>query len=98
MFIVDYLPNPLPAGINLNNMEINVKIKWDTPGGKHWLNPDNIATALSAYCKNTTFEVSEITPNKITDYDIDGTALPIEDQARLRMMFSTGLIKITPIF
>ncbi len=44
-------------------MEINVKIKWDTPDDKDWLNPDNIATALSAYCKNTNFEVSEITPS-----------------------------------
>jgi len=40
--------------------EIRVEIKWDSPKDKRWLNKDNIAIALSTYCKNTKFEVREI--------------------------------------
>lgn len=39
--------------------EISVKIIWNKPKDKDWLNQDNIALALSAYCPNTNFEVSE---------------------------------------
>jgi len=39
---------------------IKVEIKWDKPEEKPWLCPDNINVALSAYCKNTKFEVTEI--------------------------------------
>jgi len=44
-------------------METVVKIKWDEPSDKNWLCPDNIKTALSAYCTNTKFEVSEVDSN-----------------------------------
>ena len=40
--------------------EIRVEIKWDSPKDKRWLNKDNIAIALSAYCPNTKFGVEEI--------------------------------------
>jgi len=39
--------------------EITVKINWDKPKDKNWLNQYNIETALSAYCPNTKFEVKE---------------------------------------
>lgn len=38
-------------------METTVTIKWDTPQERNWLCPENIELALSAYCKNTKFEV-----------------------------------------
>ena len=34
-----------------------VLIQWDTPEEEGWLAEDNIATALHAYCPNTTFHV-----------------------------------------
>lgn len=40
-----------------------VKIRWDKPDDKNWLCPDNIKMALSAYCTNTKFEVSEVDSN-----------------------------------
>ena len=39
--------------------EITVKITWDKPKDTNWLNPDNVALALNAYCRNTKFEVKE---------------------------------------
>lgn len=41
-------------------METIVKITWDEPQMKEWLCADNIKIALSAYCKNTKFEVKDI--------------------------------------
>jgi hypothetical protein len=38
-------------------METIVKINWDKPEMKEWLCADNIKIALSAYCKNTKFNV-----------------------------------------
>ncbi len=40
-------------------MKTNVTIEWDTPKEKHWLCPENIEIALSAYCKNTKFKVNK---------------------------------------
>lgn len=37
---------------------ITVKIKWDWPTNPFWLNPDNVAIALHAYCRNTNFVVT----------------------------------------
>ena len=37
--------------------KIAVEIEYDTPEDPYWLNPDNVATALSAYCPNTKFKV-----------------------------------------
>ncbi len=45
-------------------MKTNVTIEWDKPKEKHWLCPDNIQIALSAYCKNTKFKVTTL---EITD-------------------------------
>ena len=36
---------------------IIVNIEWDVPDEPHWLNPDNVALALGAHCRNTAFEV-----------------------------------------
>lgn len=40
--------------------EVTVKIKWDSPDDENWLNPDNVAVVLHAYCENTKFEVTEV--------------------------------------
>ena len=37
-----------------------VRIDYDKPVDLNWLNADNVAVALHAYCKNTKFEVTEI--------------------------------------
>ena len=41
-------------------MKTIVKINWDHPQEQLWLCADNIALALSAYCRNTKFEVIEL--------------------------------------
>ena len=41
-------------------MKTIVKIEWDKPKEQQWLCADNIKLALSAYCKNTKFNVSDI--------------------------------------
>ena len=41
-------------------MNIIVKISWDYPDEKFWLNPENIEKVLKAYCPNTNFEVEEL--------------------------------------
>lgn len=40
-----------------------VFIEWDTPDYEGWLAPDNIATALHAYCQNTEFTVTRFSGN-----------------------------------
>lgn len=40
--------------------KITVEIEWDYPDEQHWLNSDNIETALAAHCKNTAFDVVEL--------------------------------------
>jgi hypothetical protein len=37
--------------------KISVVIEYDSPEDPLWLNPDNVAIALSSYCKNTSFSV-----------------------------------------
>ena len=37
---------------------IIVDIEYDRPTDHFWLNPDNVATALHAYCKHTQFRVT----------------------------------------
>ena len=51
--------------------EIVVKIEWDTPTNRMWLNPDNIAIALHAYCTNTRFVVTEA-----AEHQLHGTGYP----------------------
>lgn len=41
---------------------IDVRIAWDKPDEQHWLNADNIKTALEAHCCNTNFAVTELPP------------------------------------
>lgn len=45
-------------------METTVKITWDKPEEQQWLCADNIKIALSQHCKNTKFEVVEISQPK----------------------------------
>ena len=40
-------------------MITRVQIEWDKPEEPLWLCADNIQIALSAYCKNTKFKVTE---------------------------------------
>lgn len=40
--------------------KIIVKIEWDVPDDKNWLNPYNIALALHSHCKNSRFLVSDV--------------------------------------
>ena len=37
---------------------IIVRIEWDVPDEPYWLNAWNVRQALSAYCRNTKFEVT----------------------------------------
>ena len=39
--------------------KIVVEIEWDVPDEPFWLNADNVALALHAYCENTRFTVRE---------------------------------------
>jgi len=39
---------------------IVVVIEWDKPDEPFWLNADNVAIALHAYCENTKFQVCEV--------------------------------------
>ena len=39
---------------------ITVEIEWDVPDEPFWLNPDNVALALGAYCRNTAFTVRDV--------------------------------------
>ena len=41
---------------------ITVEIEWDAPDDPLWLNADNIAIALHAYCTNTRFKVRQPAP------------------------------------
>ena len=41
-------------------MRTFVEIVWDRPEEQAWLCPDNIKTALAAYCPNTSFEVKDV--------------------------------------
>ena len=41
-------------------METIVKIKWDKPEEQDWLCDENIQKALSAFCINTKFEVTDL--------------------------------------
>ena len=46
-------------------MERLVRITWDDPKDINWLCNDNIKIALSEHCKNTKFEVEDLS---ILDY------------------------------
>lgn len=41
---------------------LTVKIVYDGPTDPYWMNEDNVAICLHAYCKNTKFEVTTIEP------------------------------------
>lgn len=46
-----------PGGCSIEEPEIMVRIAYDRPTDPYWLNPDNVALALAAYCPNTRFRV-----------------------------------------
>ena len=56
-------------------METIVKIKWDQPDEKEWLCADNIQIALSAYCKNTNFKVTDVNLEIPSDEEIQELTL-----------------------
>lgn len=41
---------------------VNVRIKWDEPEDKNWLNVYNLKMALEDHCKNTKFQVEDLDP------------------------------------
>jgi len=51
--------------------KIVIKIKWDWPDEEFWLNKDNVAVALHAYCPNTKFEVTDYGSNEDTGCPLD---------------------------
>lgn len=40
--------------------KIDVQITWNWPDEEHWLNANNIETALATHCQNTAFDVTEL--------------------------------------
>ena len=38
--------------------KIIVAIEYEKPTDPYWLNPDNVAAALHAHCRNTDFQVT----------------------------------------
>jgi hypothetical protein len=44
---------------------ITVEIEWDWPEDSFWLNADNVAVALHAYCPNSGFVVREVTETAV---------------------------------
>ncbi len=69
-------------------METIVKITWDEPQMKEWLCADNIQIALSAYCKNTRFEVKDIEPQMPSDEEIK--QLTIQDAKEREVLCYEG--------
>jgi hypothetical protein len=69
-------------------METIVKITWDEPQIKEWLCADNIKIALSAYCKNTIFEVNDIEPTMPSDEEIK--ALTLQDAQEREVLCYDG--------
>ena len=49
--------------------KIVVVIEWDTPDDVNWLNPDNVALALHAYCENTHFTVHSTSDEAVQEGD-----------------------------
>lgn len=45
--------------------KVVVEIEWNEPDEQDWLNADNVAIALHAYCKNTKFIVYQQQPPTI---------------------------------
>ena len=47
---------------------IDVRIKWDEPDEKFWMNPDNLKLCLREKCPNTNFEIVYLSrPNNNND-------------------------------
>ncbi len=44
-----------------------VQIEWDQPDDVNWLNRFNIELALSAYCKNTHFMVTDVVVPRVRE-------------------------------
>ena len=40
---------------------IVIKVTWDIPDRQDWLNPHHLELILSEYCRNTAFEITELT-------------------------------------
>ena len=61
-------------------MEITVKITWDNPKEQQWLCADNIKIALSQHCKNTKFEVIEISTPKDFKERLNEERIQLQDK------------------
>lgn len=64
---------------------IDVRIIWDEPDDKFWMNPDNLKLCLRASCPNTNFQVVYLTIPE-TDEDKE----QIDDLHRIAMDSSGG--------
>jgi len=54
-------------------IQVKIEIEWDVPDDQFWLNADNVKTALSAYCKNTRFTVTELKESEDTTETTEGS-------------------------
>lgn len=61
-------------------MEKIVKIIWDKPEEQQWLCADNIKIALSQHCKNTNFEVIEISTPKDVKEPVNEERIQLQDK------------------
>ena len=61
-------------------METTVKITWDNPKEQQWLCADNIKIALSQHCKNTKFEVIEISTPKDFKERLNEERIQLQDK------------------
>lgn len=61
-------------------METIVKITWDKPEEQQWLCADNIEIALSQHCKNTKFEVVEISTPKDFKERLNEERIELQDK------------------
>ena len=74
---------------------IDVRIEWDEPDDPHWLNPENLELALSEYCSNTLFTVTDISNDicrcRMSKYTFTGKTFSIEEFAILDLSLFDGV-------
>ncbi len=66
-------------------MKTTVEITWDRPEDQNWLCAGNILLALQRYCKNTRFEVKEVSKFDAKLDELHGIAKYVE--ARIQELF-----------
>lgn len=76
-------------------METIVKITWDKPEEQQWLCADNIKIALSQHCKNTKFEVVEISTPKDFKERLNEERIQLQDKVeKLESFLQTEKAKV----